>query len=337
MIFKYKNTFRNLFIVLISVFIAFFISINSSNVKERNDLLSYSHYYNCLGTSNSNCSDLIGSPTDKLFSYTAMFSKYFLNINDFYIFIFLYSFCIVYFILYFTSKISPLYIVSLAFLLSDFRFYEYASNILRVGLSIVVLLSVFNYILKKRKLSFLYKFFPSLAHLSASVYIITPRFRLSIFFLLMSFFIFFIFNLYFDMIYEYSKGLFPSNLLEKISFYYNLAKVSEAKYTIPLHYSFIIFFSIILRSKINEPTYIYSFNIVWFLFLISFILHGLRMEYRIFAIMPVFLSILLAYQIKYILKIKKNILYKISIVILFISFISFIFYKNSNEILRGLS
>jgi hypothetical protein len=338
MTFKYNDVMRNLIFLFISVFISFFVSINSSNYKERNDLIAYSNYYNCLNCcSNSNCSSLIGNPVDILFSYTAMFSKYLLSINDFYIFIFLYSFCIIYFILYFVSKISPFYIVSITFLLTDFRFYEYASNILRVGLSIVLLLSVFNYIVKKRNFSFLYKILPSLAHVTALIPLVTPRFKINIYFLFISFIIFFVLSFYFDIIYESLRGFLPSMIVDKTYFYYNLAKTSELGYSIPLHYLFIIFLSIVMRNKINTSVYIYSFNIVWVLFLLSLILHSFKMEYRMFAIMPVFLSILLAYQIKYLLEIKKNIFYRVSIVILLFLFFLLLFYKNFNEILGGLS
>ena len=330
-----KEYLLNLLIIIISIWLAFMISVHSDKKRDRNDLYMYQKYYECINHS-SDCKDIIGNPSDVLFSWIVSISKIF--IEKYYIFLFLYAFFINYLILWNIYKLSPFPLISVLFLLTDFRFYEYSSNILRVGLAELLLLIIFKWqIIHFNNNKYLvYKIIPLLAHISTFPALMAPMKRIKISFMLSSLIIIFILIFYFSHIFSFIKFFLPESILGKYFYYYNLTLIHSSSYSLPLHYISIIFLSIFLLNKIKSTIYIYAFNIVWFLFIFSFILHLLNLEYRMFDLMPPFLSILLAYHIKYFFTKIKSFYLKVDIIIIIVLLFVLIGFKNIAQILNGI-
>lgn len=153
---EYKKYIQVLILMAISVIISFFIANSVNNFKERNDLPMYSNYYQCINDDISSlfeCNKVIGNPTSIIYQSSAFFFKIYLGVDKFYWYLFFLAFFLYFSILYTTHKISPIPIVSALFLLTDFRFWEYGSNILRAGLAISIFMWIFYYLSQKEYIS----------------------------------------------------------------------------------------------------------------------------------------------------------------------------------------
>jgi len=322
---KYARIEMNLLLLIVSIFFAFLISNNSTENKERNDLLAYQAYYKCVQKNLVSCDYLIGNPSDLAFQSTVKFSVSILNISTPYIFIFIYAFIIIFMILYSLKSISPLPIVSILFVLTDFRFYEYSSNVLRVGIAVVLMLIAFKPALSKNRY---FSLIPSLGHITTVPMFFTPKQKLSYLFLLSSLILILVLNTYFIEIYDFIRTFIHSKIVDKLVYYKELGSRNDDIYTMPLHYFIIYIFGFILKNKINNVTYIYAFNISWIFFLASLLAYNIHMQYRFFFLILPFISIVFAFQVEYMLKRIETIELKLIFILLLISFYSIVFFKN---------
>jgi hypothetical protein len=326
---------------------AFFIANAAEDYKPRNDLPMYSDFYSCIRpnfTSIVDCNSVIGNPFSIVFQSSSFFFKFFLGIDEFYWYLFFLSFFVYFSVLYTTSRVSPLAVISLLFLLTDFRFWEYGYNVLRAGLAIAIFMWVFYYISRKKYSRIRMKIItilPATAHTSAIIFLLPKIKKYGILFIFMSFLfaVFFYYN--FDYFFKnIAPNVLPEKVFNKINFYYRYKQMNviNDKVELPVHYFIIILFGFVLylRNSIQSKVYIYSFNIVWLLFIFSIILSFLGMGYRLIGFMPPFISIIFSFEIKlFMIKMKK---YKAIQGIVFVSIIflfSLILYKNYNLIIKA--
>lgn len=344
---KKKDIIRTLLLLLIVTLSSFFVSNAADTYKERNDLPMYKNNYSCLTcdiNSISECNKLMGNPQGVVYQYSAYFAKIFFNMN-FNWYLFFFSFFVYFTILYIISKISPLHYVSIFFLLTDFRFWEYGYNILRAGLAETIFLIVFFILYKKKNILKKTKFFitglPFLAHSSALVFLLIRQKKYNIFFLLFILSISIaLYQFFDDIIKNILPQILPIKMNNKINFYYKYQEnysTNLASFSIPIHYFMILTFAffLIYIKKYSYKFFVYSFNIVLILFVFSYIFSLLGIGYRFIGFMPPFIAILFTYEIQILFKkIKSNIL-KMIVLILSFSFILVIFFKNYELIIKA--
>jgi hypothetical protein len=334
-------------LILIVVLMVFFIANSAENYKPRNDLPMYSDYYSCIRpdlASFVNCNDVIGNPLDIVFQSSSFFFKFFLGIDNFYWYLFFLSFFIYISVLYTTLKASPLPIISLLFLLTDFRFWEYGYNILRAGLAIAIFMWVFYYIITKKinllKMKIM-TLLPALAHTSAIVFLLPTVKKHGKLFIVSGFFFALAFYYNFDYFFQFiAPTILPEKVFDKLAFYYHFKQVSnlDDNIRLPIHYYVILLIAFVLYYKnlMHSKIYLYSFNIAWILFIFSFIFSYIGIGYRFIVFMPPFIAILLGFEVQFFLnKVRRHSMLKGMILVVIILMLSLIFFKNYVTILKA--
>jgi len=302
-----KSIYTLLIVIFISNIMAFLVANSSDKIKTRNDIAAYKSFYNCLDykiDSIHKCNRLIGTPNDILFQDFSYIGKNILKLKfNFFLYILVFS---IFFSILFSVYRSSIYpSISILFLLSDYRFWEYGANTLRAGLAMsIIMISFYLYLKYNNKLTLFFKFLPSLAHITAFFYIFVPLDRIKSKKLILLFLLVLIFSYNFHIIYGFANML-PSGLFDKISFYYNQNFTNKVFFGIPMHYLAIILFGFYLyvTNQIKEKIFIFSFNIIIVAFLLFILLIPLGMSYRYFYYMLPFITIVLSFEIDYIMNI----------------------------------
>ena len=300
-----KSVYALLIILFLSNFMAFLVANSSDKIKVRNDITAYKSFYNCLDyniNSIHKCNTLIGTQNDILFQSFSYVGKNIFKLN-FKFFLYILTFSIFFSILFTVYKSSLYPSVSILFILSDYRFWEYGANTLRAGIAIaIILISFYLYVKKQNILTYLFKFLPSFAHITAFFYILAPFNHINSKKLILLFLFAIIFSYNFHIIYELSTIL-PNSIFTKIDFYYNQSLSNKVSVGIPMQYLSIILFGFYLyiRNQVKDKIFIFSFNIIVVALLLFILLIPLGMSYRYsYYILP-FLAIVLSFEVEYII------------------------------------
>lgn len=309
-----KSIYTLLIVLFLSNFLAFLVANSSDKIKVRNDISSYKSFYNCLEydiNSIHKCNTLIGTQNDILFQSFSYVGKNILKFNfKFFLYVLVFS---IFFSILFTVYKSSIYpSISILFLLSDYRFWEYGANTLRAGIAIaIMLISFYLYLQKQNILTSFFKFLPSFAHITAFFYILVPFNHIKSKKLILLFLLAIIFSYNFHIIFELSKIL-PNTLFDKIYFYYNQNLINKVPFGIPMQYLAIILFGFYLyiTNQVKDKIFIFSFNIIIIALLLFISLIPLGMSYRYSYYMLPFLAIVLSFEVDYIMNICKFKSYK---------------------------
>ncbi len=324
-----KSIYTILIIIFLSNFISFLMANSSAENKVRNDISAYKSFYMFIDSnvdSINRCNELIGAPSDRLFQVFSYISKNIFCL-DFTGFLYLLSFSITFIVLLIVAKNSVNPVIAILFLLIDYRFWEYSANTLRMGISVALLLLSFHlYLRHQNKVTLLLKFIPLFAHIATFFYIFVPLRKINNRKIIFLFLLSIIFSYYFTDIFEY-RNVVPQVFLNKLSFYYQQNILDDSSFGIPKHYTLIILFGFYLYTtkRIKDKIFIFSFNIIIFALLFFIILIPLGMSYRYIYYMLPFISIVLSFEIEYLIK-KKSLAYMgivISIYSLLVLFITF--------------
>lgn len=282
-----------------SIFLSYFVTTSNYHNREGSDLFAYEQFYNCLSLDSIDvCRILISSNYEFFFYYFLKLSS--LASLDFSWFIFFFSFIIysslVTLVIKFSKEDNRLYWISLVFLLTDFRYYDYGFNIIRHGSASVMMLIAFGcYLVVKSKVKNIFLFSPVFFHLSAIAQLsLLARSRLFysriFWFFLFLFFSALVFSPAFSWI---AESLFHVDYLgDKLSHYLGDGRHPD---WVPLQYFFILVFSLVLN--INVKTYLIIRQVFFALISLSIIFFPVGMSYRFVAFAMPFSAMLLTYQI----------------------------------------
>ncbi|MEZ9340249.1 EpsG family protein [Vibrio splendidus] len=279
---------NSILIFAITIIISIALSLISSNRsdvnKDRNDTAVYSEHFSCLVKKGEGCSSIVGG-LDYSYGIVASILENF-SFHSFFIFKFFVSFVIVFPILYLvlSKSISP--VLSFAFLLSDYRFYEYFSNVLRHGLALsffCILILFFSRYNWKYLLAFI---IVPLTHLSTSVLLLIPftKLRTVFIFVLLSGSIFGLY--FFAPIGEYFSGYLPG----KIQYYIDHSE--GFKFASPIQYTTMFLLTVLLYRSFDNSKIFFA-NAVVILFLLSIFFNAIGMGYRFISFSLPFYAILI--------------------------------------------
>ncbi|RLQ15565.1 EpsG family protein [Vibrio sp. SBT000027] len=312
--------------IIISIALSL-ISSNRSDVnKYRNDTPVYSEHFSCLVENGKDCSSILGGLDYGYGIVANLLEK--VSFHSFFIFKFLVTFVISFPILYFvlSKSISPLF--SLIFLLSDYRFYEYFSNVLRHGLALsffCILMLFFSRHNWKYLLSFI---IVPLTHLSTSVLLLIPFTKVRGYFILgvLATSIFGV--MFFVPLGEYFNSYLPS----KIQYYINNSE--GFKFSSPIQYTVMFFLTLALYKKFHHSKIAFA-NAIIVLFLTSVFFNSIGMGYRFISFSLPFYAILFPSMVSIISKsfgvfskqvyITSSLIFSILLMLLFIRNYAFIY------------
>lgn len=325
--------------IAIALVLAFFTALSADKAKVSNDILAYSLHYECLDSSLSSiigCQPVIGSPPDFLYQALAYSSKLVFGENGFEWFILFFSFLVYFIILHISAKYSPYYLITVIFMLTDFRFYELGNNVLRNGLALVVFMLVFYFYMRfSLKRNFVLNSLPVFAHITALAFapITSQRLFLALYLvgLVVAIFLAFYFPLILNFIYDY----FPLAVQHKINAYQMITnEKGNVSFSLPLHYFLVFIAGFYFLLKSRSHLFFLCFNIIYFLFLWSIVFDQFGVGYRLHNYSVPFIALLVAY---YLFEIKKMLGFVFFAVSYFIVMVFFLmqFARNFDFIFRG--
>lgn len=283
--------------VLIAFFFASLSAIRTGRFWEKNDTLDYLAHYQCTASSFDifSCNDLIGSSFDLSYLLLAKFISI-ASFSNQYVFLFVVSFIVIFPVVKFIIKNSPIPFLSLVFLLTDFRFYETFTNMLRHGLALAMALVFFDlYFQGKRRAAALFAITGFGFHFSTFFFYISPflaKFNKYFILLVASIFILVaikpdgILSSFFEFFSGQDKLLFYAHAFESL-------ESQQASY--PIHYLAIALLGVFLYFK--DDLYA-DYVVILFVTLLGiwlyFLIINLPVAYRFLALLTPFISILLA-------------------------------------------
>lgn len=333
---------RLFWFVFIAIYLFFFSALTAYNaleVKENNDLLAYSLYYNCLLNSGyPSCLSEVGSSSEYVFYVITRFLSFY--ILDYNIFIFFYSFFIYFSVFYlvvsFTKNKSKLAVfVSISFLLTDFRFYDLGNNVLRHGLAVVLMLLFVSLFMSKIRWGrYFYLFFPMLSHVSSIghlVILIKSRLLDGVLFWLSIMLAGYFFSIsIIELALEYFLNF--DFVFDKLLYYKQNS--SYGNDWLPFHYIVIVLFSLYFTLK--NDIYMAVRRILLAYVFLSIVFIPLDMSYRFVSFITPLVAILIAFQVDLVVSKFKNALEVKSLVFVFFMFyLFFIVFKNYTFIVKG--
>jgi len=274
--------------MLLAFAAAIVVANRGDHFKERNDTYIYKEHYRCMLSSGKSCNDIVRG-MDVLF-YTIAKVIALLSFNDFFIYKLILALLILFPILLFvvTYSVNPL--ISILFLLVDYRFYEYSANVLRHGLALAFfcLFAVFyKHHMNKIKIA---SIFAILTHISAIIFLFFTSRRIKI---KMGTFLSFLFVLWFFLSKSFIN-IFSQYLPSKIQFYLLATKIVH--FDIPVHYLIVVALIILLYKRI-EQAQLFIANSILILLLASLYLDLIGMGYRYVSFALPFVSVIIPHLI----------------------------------------
>jgi hypothetical protein len=335
----YGRVILNIWLFIVAFTLAFLASVTKIG-QDRNDLESYSNHYVCLGDSFSsigNCDLLLGQPYDFLYQLIAFLLKNIILL-DFSMFIFVVSFFIFYTVVIVVTSRSKGALLTVLFLLVDFRFWEYGFNTLRYGLALSFLLIAYHNKLCANsfstRLTILTAGISSVFHASGLIsFALFVRWRA--WFIVSTLFISILVVYFFDAIFAMSIHIIPIELSQKLNFYLGR---QESGYAAPIHYTVILLYATYLRifRRIVDSSFTLSFSILLALVVFSIALIPLGLSYRAFSFMTPFIAIIFGWQVFYISRLFGDIPSRLLVYLIASFFLLILALKNYSFILRSI-
>ena len=280
-----------LVLCLVLAFIVALLSGTRSNGdKEFNDTAQYFEHFSCLsqGMGIESCDNLISTNSfEFLYQYLAyLFSAF----SDFGFFKFAFAFLVSFAILFGVQILSNGLFYGTTLLLLDFRFWEFFTNVLRLGFAIGLFIFCFAFLIKSK-----WRNISIFAHISMLPLIFAPTRKLSnrTISLLFLFAVssWFFADVWAPVVLEYF------NDDSKLRYYYLTNE--NIGIQVPLHYFAFTITSIFFYKKSEDPIYVATSNIMYLLMAAVLFLDVFGLSYRISAIMLPFVVVSVCYQVRY--------------------------------------
>jgi len=326
---------KNIGVSLLSALIAFLLSAilmqSIDDQKSRNDLKHYQAHYNCLTLSISSiasCQPVLGKPIDILYQSFAYVMKFFYGNSGFYLFSFSFSFLVYFTVLYFSSVVVRFSLIPFLFLLSDFRFYELGSNVLRNGMAVSLTIIIFYF-----KGGTVLRLIPILAHLSTIPFLVARYVNINrmgyLFLLVSAFFLseFVYFILVFLM--EYSSPALAGKI------YAYTTSMDYSKTLPPLQYVGVLFLCLYFYPILRKDYWFFSsFNVFFTFTLFAIVFQPFGIGYRFFNFVTPFAAISLSLVISYVARAYGKFAFIFLVLFMILAFL-LIFWKNYEAIFRN--
>lgn len=289
-----KNIITFFYALMAAFLLSSIVASRSDSIKESNDTSVYAENYQCLESEIdiSYCNSILGANEPEfIYQFVAKTAS---QIFDFYWFKLVIGFIISFPMVWVVLRLSPGILVPSVMLFSDFRFWEYVSNVLRHGLALSIFLLGFFFLTELRDSKLRYLRFASIfTHIGAVFYLLSPIKKihwLAIVIMLMLT----------SLLVVNSDFWLPELMAligggDKLNFYY----VNNTTYDlqIPIHYLVIILLSSVFYGKSNNSPFIASVNILIILLLFSMIFGLIGLSYRVTSLMLPFVIICAVHQI----------------------------------------
>jgi len=294
---------NNLFLLILVLAISSVVSFRSyDGTNERNDTSVYFQAFKCQATTQEyiSCDKKLGNTGDFIYSVTSYLFAIILN-GNFDIFLLIISMFINYYILKFVFVYSPMPLVSLLFLLSHYRFWDFSANALRAGIALTILLYIFSnpkIVDRYLKYNILYRLLPIAAHFSLIPTLLINQSNIKrIYLLLIVATVLFISQYFFEIMALFeSFGILPS----KLEYYIHIAKKALVAEKVSYISLLIFIMGIVMKNAIYGKRLLIWNSFILF-FIVSLIMSPLGLGYRYFSFSLPFISILLSIYVTYIL------------------------------------
>jgi hypothetical protein len=321
--------------ILVSLFVGVLSASRSDDYKEFNDTAVYKDHYLCLKNSVevNSCDSLISSNyVEFVFQYVASLLAFF---YDFTIFKFIISFIISFMVVYGVLSLSGGAYLSVALLVLDFRFWEYFSNVLRLGFSVGLFTLGFALFYKLDvRMASVIRFLCVFTHASTLPLLLSPKRKLSYLeilgFFLIAYTAWRFADLWLPLIFDYiSDG-------SKLIYYYNFKDSEEIQ--IPIHYAIIIVGSLFFYENSRNHIFVAVSNVLYLLLGVGLVFDVIGLSYRISAMMLPFVVVSASCQVMHLSNKFESVRYEASLISSFfvLAIFVFAFQKNFNAIIMHL-
>lgn len=283
-------------IILIFSLVVGGLSANRSNhLKDRNDTIVYKEHFDCLssGRESEECETILSTNLLEITYHTL--AQLASKIMNFEIYKFLFAFIVAFLIFCSVYLLASGSLIGLIYLMLDFRFWEFTTNTLRVGLAIsLIMISYVLYFESAKTYLKIIKYLGPLSHIAAAVFLAIPKKKINFLNLILFFLIALsLFKL---------ESLWLPALIETIAvdsklYYYTIS--GKPEYQVPLHYILVALGSLIFYKGSKSTAYIATANTLYVLLMASFIFGVIGMSYRIAAFMLPFVIVSMVMQVRY--------------------------------------
>lgn len=325
------------FAISISLLLSFFVSQSNFHHRDDSDLPAYEEFYYCLAVNSIDvCSAIISSSYEYIFY--CFFYIFSLVGFDFSTFIFFISFVIYSSLLVMVVRMSSgaygLYIVSLLFLLADFRFYDYGFNIIRHGFaSVLMVFATMIFLSYSTKIKYVFLSIPIFAHLSAVAQLslaIQSKFLHSRALWLLFFLVLFVLAQFLVSIISFIFNI--DYIGDKISYY---VSGERDQAWLPFQYLAVLLLSLLL--DIDDSTYLVVRKVFFALIAMSIFFITTGMSYRFVAFSMPFAAVLLTYHFSYIIGLftKNDRAFVFSGLLMGVVFYAVLYFHKYNEFIFG--
>lgn len=273
------------------------LSANRSNdLKHSNDTIVYKEHFDCLSSGReSNECNIILSTNQLEVTYHALV-QFASQIMNFEIYKFLFAFTVAFLICHSVCSLTSGSFFGLLYLILDFRFWEYTTNTLRVGMALALVMMAFLLYFKpgKRYVSNVIYLGP-LSHLTTVIFLAIPKKKINFLYLMMLFLI--------SIVTFKFESLWVSTLIDNIAvdsklYFYTLS--GKPEYQVPLHYNVVVLGSLLFYKRATSSIFVVTANTLYVLIMASFIFGVIGMSYRIASFMLPFVIISMVLQVNYI-------------------------------------
>ena len=296
-----KIIFGFLLVLFFSIVVGSFSANRGNHFKDSNDTFAYKEHFDCFsaGHESNDCNSIISTNSMEI-TYHALvqFASQLMNFE-----VYKFSFAFIVALLIFRSVylLTSCSLLSLLYLMLDFRFWEYATNTLRAGLALSLIMVGFTFYFKVtgrslRNIIYLGPF----SHLTVTIFLMIPKRKINFLWL----FILFLTSV---VLFKFESSWTPK-LIEYVSgdskiYYYALS--GKPEYQVPMHYIAITVGSLLFYKRASSSVFIVTANTLYVLVIASFIFGVIGMSHRIAAFMLPFVVISMVMQVSYLSNIYK--------------------------------
>lgn len=294
-------------IVVVAVVISF-LSANRSNERaERNDTYNYYNHYVCgVGAPDSStCKSHIGSSKIEVgYDYFSYSIGNLLGPNTFWYYKLITALFINLVILLSVYFISGKSILPVIWLLLDYRYYAYSSNMLRHGLALAIsLLAIYAFLNRNKIKSLFISLLALLFHISSGSMLIKSFYKLNIKFILLSFFAVLIATSFLSEFIISNRELFLS-LNDKSVRYIESSDGQIIRF--PIQYIIALSVGLFFYKKTDDPNYIAIYNILFSLVICGLLISTMGLLDRITSFMTPLIYVLMFYIYSYLMSYFKD-------------------------------
>lgn len=296
---SWQQVLQFLVVLFASLTLAAVVAARTGGNGEKNDTVEYQAHYACVHSLQESeaCADTIGRSFDMLYYGLVRVSTLLFGVDGFYAFKLLVAFIVTFFIVYPAMRLSPVPLVTVALIASDFRFLEYSANVMRHGLALACFTtSLWLFARRPRWRLGWSRFLAAGFHFSALLMALVPARRLSSRALVLGLLATALVASQFELIAETLLRLGAGG--DKLIYYFYVSSNNDEiiesgnlALALPLHYSLILLLGLLGYRSATSPLYVYLCNLMLVLTAAFLVIHQLSVAYRLLAFMIPFIAI----------------------------------------------